>query len=100
MLESSAIIKNEIGELNPEIAVILGSGLENFFTKDNITNSISYDQLPDFPQPTVKGHSGQLVFGNIKSRRVVCMYGRSHIYEGHHPEHLAKPIRVLKDIGC
>ena len=41
MLESSAIIKNEIGELNPEIAVILGSGLENFFTKDNITNSIS-----------------------------------------------------------
>ena len=100
MLESSAIIKNKIGELNPEIAVILGSGLENFFTKDNITNSISYDQLPDFPQPTVKGHSGQLVFGNIKSRRVVCMYGRSHIYEGHHPEHLAKPIRVLKDIGC
>ena len=100
MLESSAIIKNKIGELNPEIAVILGSGLENFFTKDNITNSISYDQLPDFPQPTVKGHSGQLVFGNIKSRRVVCLYGRSHIYEGHHPEHLAKPIRVLKDIGC
>ena len=73
MLESSAIIKNEIGELNPEIAVILGSGLENFFTKDNITNSISYDQLPDFPQPTVKGHSGQLVFGNIKSRRAVCV---------------------------
>ena len=100
MFESSAIIKNTIGDFNPEIAVILGSGLENFFTKDNITNSISYDQLPDFPQPTVKGHSGQLVFGNIKSRRAVCMYGRSHIYEGHHPEHLAKPIRVLKDIGC
>ena len=85
---------------NPEVAVILGSGLTNFFEPENIIKEISYTDLPDFPQPTVKGHAGKLVLGEIGQRKVVCMYGRSHIYEGHEPQSLAKPIRVLKDIGC
>ena len=100
MLKSSKIIKNKINQKNPEVAVILGSGLENFFNQKQILNSISYDKLPDFPHPTVKGHSGKLVFGNIQGKNVVCMYGRSHIYEGHDPKKLANPIRVLKDLGC
>ena len=85
---------------NPDVAVILGSGLTNFFEPQNIIKEISYTDLPDFPQPTVKGHAGKLVLGEIGQRKVVCMYGRSHIYEGHEPHSLAKPIRVLKDIGC
>jgi len=85
---------------NPDVAVILGSGLTNFFEPQNIIKEISYTDLPDFPQPTVKGHAGKLVLGEIGQRKVVCMYGRSHIYEGHEPQSLAKPIRVLKDIGC
>ena len=85
---------------NPDVAVILGSGLTNFFEPQNIIKDISYTDLPDFPQPTVKGHAGKLVLGEIGQRKVVCMYGRSHIYEGHEPHSLAKPIRVLKDIGC
>ena len=74
--------------------------MTNFFDEKNITHSISYEELPDFPQPTVQGHVGKLVLGKIESKNVVCMYGRSHIYEGHEPSSLAKPIRVLKDIGC
>jgi len=85
---------------SPDIAVILGSGLTNFFEEKDIQESISYEQLSDFPQPTVKGHAGKLVLGNINNLKVVCMYGRSHIYEGHNPQSLALPIRVLKDIGC
>ena len=85
---------------NPDVAVILGSGLTNFFEPQNIIKEISYTDLRDFPQPTVKGHAGKLVLGEIGQRKVVCMYGRSHIYEGHEPQSLAKPIRVLKDIGC
>ena len=99
MFESSKIINNQI-KTKPEIAVILGSGLQNFFDEKDIHYSISYDQLIDFPKPTVKGHTGKLVFGNINNKNIVCMYGRSHIYEGYDPHVLAKPIRVLKDIGC
>ena len=85
---------------NPDIAIILGSGLTNFFDAQSVIKEIPYTDLPDFPQPTVKGHAGKLVLGDVAGIKTVCMYGRSHIYEGHKPNDLAKPIRVLKDIGC
>ena len=84
---------------SPDVAEILGSGLTNFFDDQDIIESVSYEELEDFPQPTVKGHAGKLVLGKINNLNVVCMYGRSHIYEGHNPQSLAAPIRVLKDIG-
>ena len=100
MHKSADIFLERTNKITPDIAVILGSGLTNFFDEKNITHSISYEDLPDFPQPTVQGHVGKLVLGQIENKNVVCMYGRSHIYEGHDPSSLAKPIRVLKDIGC
>ena len=100
MLPSAKKFLEITNNTSPDIAVILGSGLTNFFEEKDIQESISYEQLSDFPQPTVKGHAGKLVLGKINTLNVVCMYGRSHIYEGHNPQSLALPIRVLKDIGC
>ena len=97
---SAKVFLDHTNNIKPDIAVILGSGLTNFFEKKNIITSISYEDLADFPQPTIKGHAGKLVLGKIENINVVCMYGRSHIYEGHDPVTLAKPIRVLKDLGC
>jgi inosine/guanosine/xanthosine phosphorylase family protein len=100
MHKSSDIFLKRTNTIKPDIAIILGSGLTDFFEEKNIITSISYEDLPDFPQPTVQGHTGKLILGKIKNINVVCMYGRSHIYEGHKPQILTKPIRVLKDIGC
>jgi len=100
MFSSSKFFLETTNNINPDIAIILGSGLTNFFDDKDISYSISYEQLKDFPQPTVQGHSGKLVLGSLYNRQIVCMYGRSHIYEGHDPKILATPIRVLKDIGC
>ena len=100
MFPSSKKFLEITNNIYPEIAIILGSGLTNFFEEEDIIASISYEELEDFPQPTVKGHAGKLVLGKIDNHKVVCMYGRSHIYEGHNPQSLASPIRVLKDIGC
>jgi len=100
MLESSKVFLKITNDSNPEIAIILGSGITNFFDEKDILHSISYEKLNAFPQPTVQGHAGKLVLGSIHGRKIVCMYGRSHIYEGHDPKILANPIRVLKDIGC
>ena len=99
-MHASSKVFLEQTNTQPDIAVILGSGLTNFFDHENIIKEIPYTDLPDFPQPTVKGHAGKLVLGNVGKIKTVCMYGRSHIYEGHEPSSLAKPIRVLKDIGC
>ena len=99
MLPSSKKFLELTNNNSPDVAVILGSGLTNFFDDQDIIESVSYEELEDFPQPTVKGHAGKLVLGKINNLNVVCMYGRSHIYEGHNPQSLAAPIRVLKDIG-
>lgn len=100
MMESVEIFFKKTNNIKPSIALILGSGLTNFFADQQILHTIPYEDLPDFPQPTVKGHAGKLVLGKIKNKNIVCMYGRSHIYEGHDPKKLAHPIRFLKDIGC
>ncbi len=100
MYQSSQKFLEITKNLKPDIAVILGSGLTNFFDEKDIIKSISYEDLIDFPKPTVKGHAGKLILGKIDNLNVVCMYGRSHIYEGQEPKNLAAPIRVLKDIGC
>ena len=100
MLESSKVFLKKTENKKPSIGIILGSGLTKFFDEKDIITTIPYDILPDFPRPTVKGHTGKFVFGNIDKLQVVCMYGRSHIYEGHRPQTLAVPIRTLKEIGC
>ena len=100
MLESSKVFLKKTENKKPSIGIILGSGLTKFFDEKDIITTIPYDILPDFPRPTVKGHTGKFVFGNIGKLQVVCMYGRSHIYEGHKPHTLAVPIRTLKEIGC
>ncbi len=99
-MQTSSKIFLEQTNTEPNIAIILGSGLTNFFDAQSVIKEIPYTDLPDFPQPTVKGHAGKLVLGDVAGIKTVCMYGRSHIYEGHQPNDLAKPIRALKDIGC
>ena len=64
MYDSAKFFLNKWNNIKPDFAVILGSGLTNFFEEKNIISSISYEDLPDFPKPTVKGHPGKLVLGN------------------------------------
>ena len=100
MLPSSKFFLQKTNNVSPDVAIILGSGLTNFFIDKEITHTISYNELSDFSQPTIKGHMGKLVFGKIANLKVLALYGRSHIYEGTDPRSFANPIRVLKDIGC
>ena len=100
MLPSSKIFIKKTNNIKPDIAIILGSGLVKFFEEKDILYTISYEDLPDFTQPTVQGHTGKLVVGRINERKVVCMHGRTHIYEGYVTKKVVNPIRVLKEIGC
>tara|TARA_Y100000780_G_scaffold124062_1_gene111681 strand:+ start:434 stop:595 length:162 start_codon:yes stop_codon:yes gene_type:complete len=53
MLQSSKIFQEKTNNFQPKIAVILGSGLTNFFEDQHVLHTISYEELPDFSQPTV-----------------------------------------------
>lgn len=84
---------------NPEIALILGSGLGDFANLLTDTTEIPYKDLKGFPVSTVKGHDGKFVFGTLHGKKVVCMKGRFHLYEGYLSKQTVLPIYVLKMLG-
>jgi purine-nucleoside phosphorylase len=88
------------GVKNPEVGVILGTGLGNLFTKE-IKNQlvINYNAIPHFPTATVESHKGQLIYGDVKGKKVLAMRGRFHYYEGYNMKQITLPLRVMKLLG-
>lgn len=98
MNNTIAFIKEKIS-FQPEIGLILGSGLG--VLADEIENPIKipYNEIPGFPVSTVEGHAGQLVIGTLQGKRVITMQGRFHYYEGYSLEKVTFPVRVMKELG-
>ena len=87
-------------DYTPEIAIILGSGLGPMTREIEDPVEIDYADIPNFLLSTVEGHSGKLILGTLEGRKVVCMSGRFHYYEGYDFEQLVVPIRVFKLLGA
>lgn len=98
-LNAAAIfIKNSYPH-EPEIGIVLGSGLGNLISEMEVELELEYRSIPHFPVSTVEGHSGKLIFGRINRKRIIAMSGRFHYYEGYTPQQVVFPIRVMKGIG-
>lgn len=89
----------EKGITHPDYGIILGTGLGNLVDKISIEITVPYAEIPNFPVSTVAGHSGELIFGTIGSKKVVAMKGRFHYYEGWTMEQTVFPVRVMKYLG-
>ena len=85
--------------LQPEIAIVLGSGLGNLAADVDIKESISYQDIPYFPISTVEGHEGKLICGTLAGKPVLVMSGRFHYYEGYSMKEVTFPIRVMQQLG-
>ncbi|MCP5053582.1 MAG: purine-nucleoside phosphorylase [bacterium] len=85
--------------LEPEVGVILGSGLGEYAESLEDKTIIPYGEIPHFKKVSVKGHAGRLVMGKIQGRPVAVMQGRYHFYEGHHITEVVFPVRVLCGLG-
>ncbi len=83
----------------PTIGIILGSGLGALVDTIEDKEVIAYGDIPNFPQSTVAGHAGNLVFGKIGQQSVVCMQGRFHYYEGFTMKEVAYAVYVMKLLG-
>lgn len=98
ILSAAACLKSRVADI-PEIALVLGSGLGDFADTLADAARVPYSEIPDFPQPTVAGHTGAFVFGRAAGRQVVALQGRLHYYEGFTQQELTLPIRVLAALG-
>ncbi len=91
-------IKEKIQDFQPEIGIILGSGLGDF--ADGFESIIiPYNDIPGFEKSNVQGHKGQLVFAQINGKKVVMMQGRYHFYEGYSMQTVTYPVKVMKKLG-
>ena len=85
--------------LRPTIGLVLGSGLGGYADTLEEAVRIPYSEIPNFPVPTIPGHSGALVFGRKCGQEVVVLQGRIHYYEGLTQREITLPIRVLAALG-
>ena len=97
--ESAAAIRAKMGDFQPQVLLILGSGLG--FLGDEVENpiAIDYGDIPHFKVSTAPDHKGRLVLGKLQGVDVAVMQGRMHYYEGYTPEEVAYPVRVAKLLG-
>ena len=98
VFKAAEYIKSEV-DFEPEIGIILGSGLNGLAEKIENPVAVDYKDIPDFPVSTAPGHKGRFVFGFLSGKRVVCMQGRLHFYEGWSTDEIIMPIRVMKLLG-
>lgn len=97
--EAADYIRSIIGDRIIDMAIVLGSGLNDL--ADIVENAIEidYKDIPNFPVSTVVGHAGKLIIGNIGDTNVLLMKGRVHYYEGYGVKEVVFPIRVMHLLG-
>lgn len=88
------IIGEEIGT-----AIILGTGLGTLLNEMEDKIEINYKDIPDFLISTINSHPGKFIVGKLKGKKIICMAGRFHYYEGYDYNELATPVYVLKLLG-
>ena len=92
-------LKNE-APFNPEIAVILGSGLGNFADSTKKVKTIQTTAIPKYPVSSVEGHKGLIHFSKIENKKILIFQGRLHFYEGYDLSDCVLPVLLSKKLGC
>lgn len=92
-------IKNEI-PFEPEICIVLGSGLGDFAEKIETIKTFSTANLPSYPKSTVQGHQGYLHFSKYMNKKILIVQGRIHFYEGYKISDCVLPIHIAAKLNC
>ena len=98
--DNCTTISQRAPDIQPRIAVVLGSGWGGLTEHLSDAVQIAYTELPGFPQPGVAGHSGTLWLARLGPQPVAVMSGRQHGYETGAVDGMAAPLHVLQQLGC
>ncbi|MBI1748924.1 MAG: purine-nucleoside phosphorylase [Acidobacteria bacterium] len=86
-------------KLEPQLGLILGSGLGYYADQLQSASSIPFSEIPHFPQSSIEGHAGKLVLGLAEGVPTIAMQGRVHYYEGYNLSEVTFPVRVMGALG-
>lgn len=101
-LKASLEVLKERAPFVPEIALVLGSGLGQLARckEAEAGCSISFTEIPGFPEQTVPGHAGRMIFCEMEGHKVLLQAGRFHFYEGHPMTLVTAPMRLYGRLGA
>ena len=98
-LNATVNFLKEKGFNNPQVGIVLGTGLGQLVDHLELEIAINYTDIPNFPVSTVEFHSGKLLYGTLEGKKTIIMQGRFHLYEGYTLQEITFPVRVLKALG-
>ncbi len=84
----------------PDLSIILGSGLGGFIKNLKIIKSFSTSALPDYPPSTIQSHEGKIHFAEFAGKKLLIFQGRIHPYEGYHLSQCILPEFISYKLGC
>src|SRR5438270_8341657 len=90
---------NQLRDHRAETAIILGSGLNSLVVDPASDQILPYVEFSEIPQPSVPGHLGRFVLGEIEKTKIILAQGRVHLYEGHSARDVTSIVRVLAEAG-
>ena len=90
---------NQRISFQPEVGIILGTGLTSIINEMVVDESIPYPEIPHFAKSTVVGHYGQMIIGRYQGKNIVVLSGRVHYYEGYSMKQTTYPVRVLQKLN-
>lgn len=99
-IQAAVAAVRQHSQLEPAIAIILGSGLGPLADEIEIEASISYQNIPHIHASSAPGHQGNLILGQLAGRNVIAMQGRIHLYENISAAEAAFPVRVMHALGA
>lgn len=91
-------ISDKIRDFGPAVGLVLGSGLNGFTERVEVSHRTPFAQL-GLPRSGVPGHDGELVLGTVGSRRVAILSGRCHLYENRSAQEVTASVRLLAELG-
>lgn len=98
-IKATANFIREKSNFDSEIGIVLGTGLGGLVNEIEITSTLPYHEIPNFPVSTVEGHAGRMIFGKLGNKNVLAMQGRFHYYEGYSMQEVTFPVRVMQKMG-
>jgi purine-nucleoside phosphorylase len=87
-------------DLQPRVGMVLGSGLGGLADEIEDAVAIPFEEMPGWPAPSVPGHSGRLILGNLRGVPVACLRGRLHMYEGLSERLVVEPALLTGRLGA
>ena len=82
----------------PRVLLTLGSGLGELAEEVRDGLALDFTEI-GLPAPTVPGHAGRLIAGNLHGADVLVQQGRLHLYEGVPVRNVTAVVRAAAEVG-